>query len=285
MEFLIVSGLSGAGKSRAADVLEDLDFYCVDNMPAALLDKFAEFCMGMSGRYERVALVTDIRDREGVDGVLPAIRKLKELGCDCRVLFIEADMATIVKRYKETRRPHPLQDEAGSLETAVRLEMERMGPLREAADYIINTANLTLGMLQAKIYKLFVDEGDKRGISVNVMSFGFKYGLPIEADMVLDVRFLPNPYYIPELRKKTGLDEEVYNFVFEHDTTKEFMAKLKDMVSFLLPHYIEEGKHSLTIAVGCTGGRHRSVAVARALTEYIKQLGQSAELVNRDYGR
>jgi len=285
MEFLIVSGLSGAGKSRAADVLEDLDFYCVDNMPAALLDKFAEFCMGVSGRYERVALVTDIRDREGVDGVLPAIRKLKELGCDCRVLFIEADMATIVKRYKETRRPHPLQDEAGSLETAVRLEMERMGPLREAADYIINTANLTLGMLQAKIYKLFVDEGDKRGISVNVMSFGFKYGLPIEADMVLDVRFLPNPYYIPELRKKTGLDEEVYNFVFEHDTTKEFMAKLRDMVSFLLPHYIEEGKHSLTIAVGCTGGRHRSVAVARALTEYIKQLGQSAELVNRDYDR
>jgi len=140
-------------------------------------------------------------------------------------------------------------------------------------------------MLQAKIYKLFVDEGDKRGISVNVMSFGFKYGLPIEADMVLDVRFLPNPYYIPELRKKTGLDEEVYNFVFEHDTTKEFMAKLRDMVSFLLPHYIEEGKHSLTIAVGCTGGRHRSVAVARALTEYIKQLGQSAELVNRDYNR
>jgi len=140
-------------------------------------------------------------------------------------------------------------------------------------------------MLQAKIYKLFVDEGDKRGISVNVMSFGFKYGLPIEADMVLDVRFLPNPYYIPELRKKTGLDEEVYNFVFEHDTTKEFMAKLRDMVSFLLPHYIEEGKHSLTIAVGCTGGRHRSVAVARALTEYIKQLGQSAELVNRDYDR
>lgn len=285
MEFLIVSGLSGAGKSRAADVLEDLDFYCVDNMPAALLDKFAEFCMGVSGRYERVALVTDIRDREGVDGVLPAIRKLKELGCDCRVLFIEADMATIVKRYKETRRPHPLQDEAGSLETAVRLEMERMGPLREAADYIINTANLTLGMLQAKIYKLFVDDGDKRGISVNVMSFGFKYGLPIEADMVLDVRFLPNPYYIPELRKKTGLDEEVYDFVFGHDTTKEFMAKLRDMVGFLLPHYIEEGKHSLTIAVGCTGGRHRSVAVARALTEYIKQLGQSAELINRDYDR
>ena len=285
MEFLIVSGLSGAGKSRAADVLEDLDFYCVDNMPVALLDKFAEFCKGMSGRYERVALVTDIRDREGIEGILPAIQKLSELGCDCRVLFIEADLATIVKRYKETRRPHPLQDEAGSLEAAVRLEMERMGSLREAADYIINTANLTLGMLQAKIYKLFVDEGDKRGISVNVMSFGFKYGLPIEADMVLDVRFLPNPYYIPELRKKTGMDKEVFDFVFEHDTTREFISRLKEMISFLLPNYIEEGKHSLTIAIGCTGGRHRSVAVARYLTDYIRELGQSAELVNRDCDR
>lgn len=285
MEFLIVSGLSGAGKSRAADVLEDLDFYCVDNMPVALLDKFAEFCKGMSGRYERVALVTDIRDREGIEGILPAIQKLSELGCDCRVLFIEADLATIVKRYKETRRPHPLQDEAGSLESAVRLEMERMGSLREAADYIINTANLTLGMLQAKIYKLFVDEEDKRGISVNVMSFGFKYGLPIEADMVLDVRFLPNPYYIPELRKKTGMDEEVFDFIFEHDTTRGFVSRLKEMISFLLPNYIEEGKHSLTIAIGCTGGRHRSVAVARCLTDYIRELGQSAELVNRDCDR
>ncbi|MBR4953073.1 MAG: RNase adapter RapZ [Oscillospiraceae bacterium] len=285
MEFLIVSGLSGAGKSRAADVLEDLDFYCVDNMPVALLDKFAEFCKGMSGRYERVALVTDIRDREGIEGILPAIQKLSELGCDCRVLFIEADLATIVKRYKETRRPHPLQDEAGSLEAAVRLEMDRMALLREAADYTINTASLTLGMLQAKIYKLFVDEGDKRGISVNVMSFGFKYGLPIEADMVLDVRFLPNPYYIPELRKKTGMDKEVFDFVFEHDTTREFISRLKEMISFLLPNYIEEGKHSLTIAIGCTGGRHRSVAVARYLTDYIRELGQSAELVNRDCDR
>ena len=285
MEFLIVSGLSGAGKSRAADVLEDLDFYCVDNMPVALLDKFAEFCKGMSGRYERVALVTDIRDREGIEGILPAIQKLSELGCDCRVLFIEADLATIVKRYKETRRPHPLQDEAGSLEAAVRLEMDRMALLREAADYTINTASLTLGMLQAKIYKLFADEGDKRGISVNVMSFGFKYGLPIEADMVLDVRFLPNPYYIPELRKKTGMDKEVFDFVFEHDTTREFISRLKEMISFLLPNYIEEGKHSLTIAIGCTGGRHRSVAVARYLTDYIRELGQSAELVNRDCDR
>lgn len=282
MEFLIVSGMSGAGKSRAADILEDLDFYCVDNMPAALLPKFAEFCLGMSGRYERVALVTDIRDRGGFDDMFAALDALKALGCGYHILFVEANIPTIVKRYKETRRPHPLQHEASGIEQAVRLEADRLGRLRDRADYIINTSNLTLGQLQSEIYRLFVGAADERPLNVNVMSFGFKYGLPIEADIVFDVRFLPNPFYIPGLRSKTGLDEEVRSFIFRHDTANEFLRRLGELIAFLIPQYVEEGKHTLTIAVGCTGGRHRSVAVAKALTELIRQLGQSAENINRD---
>ncbi len=282
MKFLIISGMSGAGKTRAADVLEDMDYYCVDNMPAALLPKLAEFCMGMGGRYEKVALVTDIRDKEGVDAIFSALDQLWELGCDYEILFMEADLPTIVKRYKESRRPHPLQAEAGSLEAAVNLESRRLDRLRTNADYVINTSNLTLGMLQAEIYKRFMGSETERTLDVTVISFGFKYGIPIEADMVLDARFLPNPYYVEALREKTGLDSEVRDYIFQHSTSQEFMQHLGRLLAFLLPQYVEEGKSGLTIAVGCTGGRHRSVAVAAALAETIRTLGHSAELVNRD---
>ena len=282
MKFLIISGMSGAGKTRAADVLEDMDYYCVDNMPAALLPKLAEFCMGMGGRYEKVALVTDIRDKEGVDAIFSALDQLWELGCDYEILFMEADLPTIVKRYKESRRPHPLQAEAGSLEAAVNLESRRLDRLRTNADYVINTSNLTLGMLQAEIYKRFMGSEKARTLDVTVMSFGFKYGIPIEADMVLDARFLPNPYYVEALREKTGLDSEVRDYIFQHSTSQEFLQHLNRLLAFLLPQYVEEGKSGLTIAVGCTGGRHRSVAVAAALAETIRTLGHSAELVNRD---
>ena len=186
-----------------------------------------------------------------------------------------------VKRYKESRRPHPLQAEAGSLEKAVSLEAERMSRLRESADYVINTTNLTIGMLQSEIYRLFVGDASSRPLSVTVMSFGFKYGLPIEADLVFDVRFLPNPYYVSSLRHKTGLEKEVSDFIMKHESSREFLSLLKRMVDFLIPQYIEEGKHTLTIAIGCTGG-HCSVAVAKALSDHINALGQYAELVNRD---
>ncbi len=282
MEFLIVSGMSGAGKSRAADILEDLDFYCVDNMPAALLPKFAEFCLGMGGRYERVALVTDIRDRGGFEDMFAALDALRVLGCRYSILFVEADVATVVQRYKESRRPHPLQHEVLGVEAAVRLEASRLGPLRDRADYIINTSHLTLGMLQREIYRLFVGDSSKRQLQVNVMSFGFKYGLPIEADMVFDVRFLPNPFYDQNLRPKTGLDSDVRGYIFRHESSGEFLRRLGELISFLVPRYVEEGKHTLTIAVGCTGGRHRSVAVAEALGELIRELGQSAESIHRD---
>ena len=282
MKFLIISGMSGAGKTRAADVLEDMDDYCVDNMPAALLPKLAEFCMGMGGRYEKVALVTDIRDKDGVDAIFTSLDQLWELGCDYEILFMEADLPTIVKRYKESRRPHPLQAEAGSLEAAVNLESRRLDRLRTNADYVIDTSSLTLGMLQAEIYKRFMGDAAERTLDVTVMSFGFKYGIPIEADMVLDARFLPNPYYVEELRGKTGLDHEVREFIFQHAEAQEFLQILHRLIAYLLPQYVEEGKSGLTIAVGCTGGRHRSVAVAAALAEMVRTLGHSAELVNRD---
>lgn len=282
MEFLIVSGLSGAGKSRASDILEDLDFYCVDNMPVALIGKFAELCMATRGRFERVALVTDIRESRNFEELFTALDGLWEVGCEYKILFLESDVETIVKRYKETRRRHPLASDAGSIEVAVREEIKLLAPVRERADYIINTSGLTLGQLQKELYKRFVDATMNRSININVMSFGFKYGIPLEADLVFDVRFLPNPYYVAELREKTGLDEEVQGFVYNNGATREFLCHLTDLLTFLIPHYIEEGKHNLTVAVGCTGGRHRSVSIAVALTRFLNEQGYYSENTNRD---
>ena len=282
MEFLIISGLSGAGKSRTADILEDLDYYCVDNMPVALLPKFAELCLATRGRYERVALVTDVRERANFEELFKALDSLWEMELDYRILFVEADVPTIVKRYKETRRRHPLTLEGGTIEDAVRREINLLESLRERADFVINTSNLTLGQLQSEIYRLFVGENLSRTMTVSVMSFGFKYGLPIEADLVFDVRFLPNPYYVAELKNRTGLEQPVKDFIMKYDVPREFLDRLFELIRFLLPNYVEEGKHTLTIAVGCTGGRHRSVAIASELTDFIRQLGHDARLSNRD---
>ncbi len=282
MEFLIISGLSGAGKSRTADILEDLDFYCVDNMPVALMPPFAELCQATGGRYERVALVTDIRERESFNELFAALDSLWEMDFSYRILYVEADVPTIVQRYKETRRRHPLAQEGSSIEAAVKREMALLSGVRERADYILNTTGLTLGQLQSEIYKLFVGDDAKRPLKVSVTAFGFKYGIPLEADLVFDVRFLPNPFYVADLRNKTGLDKEVQNFIFSYREAREFRALLEEMVDFLMPLYVEEGKYSLTIAVGCTGGHHRSVAVAESLTRHIEERGQSASLVCRD---
>ena len=282
MKFLIITGMSGAGKSRAADILEDMDYYCVDNMPAALLPKLAEFCLGMGTRYEKVALVTDIRDGGGVDAIFESLDKLWDLGCEYEILFLEADKPTIVKRQKESRRPHPLQAEAGSLEAAIDLEQKRLERLRDSADYVINTGVLTLGQLQKEIYRCFSGNPEDRSLQITVMSFGFKYGIPIEADMVLDVRCLPNPYYVSGLRERNGMDDEVSDFVFQSEVSKEFLRRTQELITFLIPQYIEEGKHTFTVAIGCTGGRHRSVAVARALSDSISVPGCRTELINRD---
>lgn len=279
MEFLVITGLSGAGKSRAADVLEDLDYYCIDNMPVALMPRFAELCTATGGRYNKVAFVTDVREKDGFGELLQTLDELEEMNFKCRILYMDADLRTIVRRYKESRRPHPL---GGSVEEAVKREAELLAPVKARADFVVNSAGLTLGMLQSELFNLFAEKGKKREIKITVMSFGFKYGLPSEADLVFDVRFLPNPYYDDELRPMCGLDEPVSSFVFGYPQTVEFEKKLRELVDFLLPLYTEEGKFSLTIAVGCTGGRHRSVALANALNEYLLEKGENTVLINRD---
>lgn len=285
MEFLIISGLSGAGKSRTADMLEDLDYYCVDNMPIALIPIFAQLCMAANERYRRVALVTDIRERASFEELFKVLDGLWELGCEYRILFVEADIPVIVKRYKETRRRHPLTAPGITVEESIQNEIKLLAPVRERADYVINTSNLTLGMLQSELYRLFVGAKPESRMMVNVMSFGFKYGIPIESDLVFDVRFLPNPFYVSELRDMSGLDAPVSEFVFKSAETRTFMKKIEDLIKFLLPLYVDEGKLSLTVAIGCTGGRHRSVAIAKALSDSISTMGYGAQNINRDINK
>ncbi len=282
MEFLIITGLSGAGKSRAADVLEDLDYYCVDNMPVALLGRFAEFCTAADGRYEKVALVTDVRENEDFTALLNALDELKATGLHCQILYMDADEKTIIRRYKESRRPHPLAQSGLSMEESVRREIALLAPVRDRADHIVNTSGLTLGMLQNRLFALFAEDGQTRDLNIPVIAFGYKYGIPMDADLVFDVRFLPNPFYVDELRQLSGLDRPVAEYVFGHGRAREFLEKLEDMIEFLIPMYIEEGKLSLTIAVGCTGGRHRSVVIAKALSDHLKARGFLSENINRD---
>ena len=282
MEFLIITGLSGAGKTRAADVLEDLDYYCVDNLPVALMTRFAELCLDTRGRYEKVALVTDIRDREGFGELPNTIEELRKMDCDVRILYMDADLPTLVRRYKESRRPHPLAEKGISTEEAVQKEEELLAPIKRSADYVVNSSSMTLGVLQNRLFSLFAGEGRKRGLDVTVMSFGFKHGIPLDADLVFDARVLPNPFYVDELRPLSGLDRPVAEFVFSHPQTRSFLEKLEEMIAFLLPYYIEEGKLTLTIAIGCTGGRHRSVALASALHKHLVANNVSSVNINRD---
>ena len=282
MEFLIITGLSGAGKSRAADVLEDLDYYCVDNMPVALIPRFAEFCAATQGRYEKVALVTDVREKDGFGELLSTLDELRRSDITCRILYMDADVSTLIRRYKESRRPHPLAVPGGTVEDAIRREIELLAPVKERADFVVNTKGLTLGRLQNRLFELLCGGERKRAIDVTVMSFGYKHGLPAEADLVFDARFLPNPFYVDELREKSGLDLPVKEYVFSFQQTRTFMEKLEEMLEFLLPLYIEEGKLSLTVAIGCTGGRHRSVAIAAALHDHFVAKGVPSINVNRD---
>ncbi len=285
MEILIISGLSGAGKSKAASFLEDMGFYIVDTMPAAMILKFAEFCAGGNGRYDRVALVYDVRTASSFTELFEVLDKLKTMEASCRLLFLDASPETVIKRYKETRRRHPLRDGADSLEDAVRKERELMLPVKERAEFVIDTTRMSTAQLRGELLRLFDAKGAKGGMSVSITSFGFKYGLPMEADLVFDVRFLPNPFYVEELRKKTGLDQQVYDYVFRSPQTGEFMKRLQSLLDYTLPLYAEEGKTVLVIAVGCTGGHHRSVAVTHALAGYIRQAGYQVLENHRDLGR
>lgn len=282
MEFILISGLSGAGKSKAASFMEDMNFFCVDNLPVPLIPKFAELGMAGSGEYERVVLVTDVRAGHGFDGLFEALDALKAMKCGCRILFMDASDEVIIKRYKETRRSHPLV-EGGSLQEAISRERELLRPLKERADYVIDTTSLSTAKLKGELRRLFARGEQQQGkMDLRVISFGFKNGIPMEADLTFDVRFLPNPYYLPELRHKTGLDDAVRDYVFNSPTTQEFLLRLKDFTGWLLPRYEEEGKTGLVVAVGCTGGHHRSVAVAHALADHYRTLGYQVSENHRD---
>ena len=286
MEILIISGLSGSGKSRAATFLEDIGYYIVDNLPAEMMLKFANFCTASGGRYDRVALVYDVRAGEPFQRLVDVVDKLRRKGgVRCRMLFLEADTRAIISRYKETRRSHPLCAEGLSIEEAVRRERELLAPVRERADFVLDTSAFSTAKLRSELLSLFGGGDTQQALNVSVMSFGFKNGLPLEADMVFDVRFLPNPYYVPELKHLTGLDEPVREYVFASEAAGRFLERLEPLLAFLLPQYLQEGRTELVIAVGCTGGRHRSTAMAHHLANYIGELGYPVSESHRDISR
>ena len=285
MEILVISGLSGSGKSKVASYLEDMGYYIVDNLPAEMMVIFAEFCAASKGRYDRVALVYDVRTGEPAQKLIDALEHMKNAGINCRMLFLEADTQSIINRYKETRRSHPLAGAGGSVAEALQKERMLLQPVRDHADYVLNTSGFSTAKLHAEVMNLFGDATLEDEMHVNVLSFGFKNGIPVEADLVLDVRFMPNPYYIEEMKRKTGLDDAVRDYVFSFSQTSEFMRRMEDMLTFLLPLYSEEGKSVLVIAIGCTGGHHRSVAVTHALAEFVQQAGYPVTEIHRDITR
>lgn len=285
MEILVISGLSGSGKSKAASYLEDIGYYIVDNLPAEMMVVFAEFCAASKSRYDRVALVYDVRTGEPAQKLIDALEHMKSAGINCRMLFLEADTQSIINRYKETRRSHPLAGDGVSVAEALQKERILLQLVRDHADYVLDTSGFSTTKLHAEILNLFSDATLEDGMHVNVLSFGFKNGIPVEADLVMDVRFMPNPYYIEDLKRKTGLDDAVRDYVFSFSQTNDFMKRMEDLLSFLLPLYSEEGKTILVIGIGCTGGHHRSVAVAHALSEYIQSIGYPVTEIHRDITR
>lgn len=283
MEFVIVTGMSGAGKSHAGNCMEDMGFFCVDNLPVPLIGKFAELGMGGAGEYERMALVVDARAGAAFEGLTHVLDELERMHCPVRILFMDAEDSTIIKRYKETRRSHPLAAETDSLEDAIAAERQLLAPLREKANWVVDTSNLPKLKLRDALRSIFLTErGRAEDMKVDVTSFGFKYGIPVEADLVFDVRFMANPHYDPQLRSRTGLEQPVADYVFSDHNTGEFMQRLFDMLQFLLPRYKEEGKSALFIAIGCTGGRHRSVAVAHRVAEFVANCGYPVAENHRD---
>ncbi len=284
MQFLIVTGLSGAGKTVAIRTLEDLGALCVDNLPPMMLVRFMEACKSSNISRPLVAIAVDIRSGEFFDAkaVVKMIDEARSVGFTIDTLFIEAHDNMLVNRYKESRRDHPLASEGMTLEEAIAAERSRLQPLRETANHVVDTSDLKPSALQARLRRIVMQAGDEPILRIELLSFGFKRGIPRDGDLVFDVRFLPNPFYIPELGHHTGLDADVRDFVLSHPVTQTFLAKCMDMLMFLLPNYVSEGKHRLVIAVGCTGGAHRSVAIAEYLCEQLKARGQHVSVTHRD---
>ncbi|MDK2784306.1 MAG: RNase adapter protein RapZ [Bacillota bacterium] len=267
-DFVIVTGLSGAGKSSAVRVLEDLGYFCVDNLPPDLAPKFAELCLESQGQVRKVALGIDIRGGGFFDHVFDSLKALEQMGLRYRILFLEASDAALIRRFKETRRRHPLAPE-GRVVDGIAAERARMEDLKSRATYIIDTSNMTPAQLKEELRTIFAEGEDLERLLITLVTFGFKQGLPLDADMVFDVRFLPNPYYVEELRPHTGQEEPVRRYVLKWGVTKNFLAKVHNLLEFLIPYFIKEGKTSLVIGIGCTGGRHRSVTIAEELARLL----------------
>lgn len=284
MRFVIITGMSGAGKSSALKMLEDIGYFCVDNLPVPLLDKFAQMTLDKTAHIENVALGIDIRNGEGISELEQKLKEIKDMGIAFEILFLNASNRILLKRYKETRRNHPLSRD-GRVEDGIAKEREIMDFLLKRADYVIDTSQLLIRELKGEIDKIYVEGQVNKRFQIAVVSFGFKFGIPADVDLVFDVRFLPNPYYDLKLRPLTGNDKAIQEFVMKYEESVEFLKKLYDMLEFLIPNYIREGKYNLVIGIGCTGGKHRSVTIANALTEKLKQLPYSVKVEHRDITR
>ena len=281
MKMIIVTGMSGAGKSTALNVLEDEGFYCVDNMPISLIMKFAEIASKGEGGYENIALGVDVRNGEGFKELDIVLDELDENNYNYSILYLDSSDEVLVKRYKETRRTHPLA-KGNRIEDGIKQEREILSFLRRRATIIIDTSNMLTREFKAEMEKIFIHNKKFNNLFVTVLSFGFKYGIPSDADLVFDVRFLPNPYYIQELRPLTGNDKEIQDYVLSASESREFLVKMKDMLRFLLPNYVKEGKNNLVIAIGCTGGKHRSVTLANEIYKLIWELDYGCKIEHRD---
>ena len=282
MRFIIVTGLSGAGKSEATKSLEDMGYFCVDNLPPTLITKFAEACRQSDGKIDKVALVIDIRGGVFFDDLFESLRDLEKEQFNYEILFLDATDEVLVKRFKEKRRSHPLSG-GGRVITGIGLERKKLREVKDKADIIIDTSKYKIGDLREEMTKYFGDETlPEKQLSITVLSFGFKYGIPVDSDLVFDVRFIPNPFYISELKPFSGLDTPVRDYVLEQYETKAFLEKINDMLEFLIPNYQKEGKRQLIISIGCTGGRHRSVAIAQEIYSKLHDRNYNVYIEHRD---
>lgn len=285
MKFVIVTGMSGGGKRTALKMLEDIGFYCVDNLPVALIGKFVELIVTPNSEVTKVALGIDVRAGQSFDELADILNGIKEAGYAYDMLYMEASDAVLLKRYKESRRMHPLSPE-GRVEEGIHKERAILKPIREISDYVIDTSKLLTRELKEELDRIFIGNEAYNSLIVSILSFGFKYGIPADADLVFDVRFLPNPFYIDELKHQTGQDQAVQDYVKSFPETEEFMEKLTDMIRFLIPNYVKEGKYQLVIAIGCTGGKHRSVTLANELYKRLKDGGEYGLTIgHRDIGQ